>query len=243
MTILRIWAILKSGIKSYFTNTSVHGFRYAVETPNKLLKAYWATCIVLAFGMCAMMALNYFDHLVQNPIISTRQEMVLDDLPPPAISISVPQVQGTTILRMRMANSIRACDPLVNISSSAILGPFLEVTRALNDAIRKTYEPTDEEMIQYKSQLPTSPEFGTFQRFCGAMLPLKKASRKALVKELATLTDNYLLVTDVEAMLDSGLPREKELDGCMENGIIRKWMELISPLKFRETYSMTCSDR
>ena len=248
----RIRNFLKDGAKLYLRQTSVHGFRYALETHEPLLKGFWLLSIFMAF--CACFTLIH-DNLVderEKPTITTNEEILLDDLPAPAFSILVPEVDASAYLRMRMPNSARACDAKVNVSQSEFLKQYLVVTKAIHKAVRKAYVPSDDEVVDFARQMRNQLNYPLYPRFCAAMSELNSTGRSILVKELTSRIDSFLMVSDLEGMVSGLLPaimNGSHPDECDQNktlldsNVVREWMILNAPLAFKENHGYKCSVR
>ena len=202
-------------------------------------------------AFCACFTLIH-DNLVderEKPTITTNEEILLDDLPAPAFSILVPEVDASAYLRMRMPNSARACDAKVNVSRSEFLKQYLVVTKAIHKAVRKAYVPSDDEVVDFARQMRNQLNYPLYPRFCAAMSELNSTGRSILVKELTSRIDSFLMVSDLEGMVSGLLPaimNGSHPDECDQNkttldfNVVREWMILNAPLAFKENHGLQC---
>lgn len=248
----RIRNFVKDGAKLYFRHTSVHGFRYALETHDPILKVFWIISIVLAFFACFTLIHDNLIDEQEKPTITTNEEIILDDLPAPAISILVPEVDASVYLRMRMPNSIRACDPKVNISHSKNLKKYLVVTKAIHKAVRRHYVPSDVEVGEFARHLENHMNSALFPRFCESMLSLNDTEKGNFVAQLTARIDTFLMVPNLDGMINDLLLSEGNYsygDGCnvdrkqLRLDVVKEWMILNAPLSFKERHGFKCSER
>lgn len=246
--------LVRNVAKSYFRNTSIHGFRYTIETPNRFMKLLWILSIVIAFSICFVLISANLEEAELNPTITSTEEIVLDDMPAPAISILAPRKTLYLYSRYRVANSIKACDPKVNISASDSLRPFLKVVKAVNDEVRKVYKPTYTDVSKYQKLLQKTPSIKKiYSRFCTVATALNSSEMEALTERLNDRIDSYLMVNDIKAVLQNEIPQAENItEECNKSfggsslvtGVkIKEWMQLIAPMAYRETQGLKCTKR
>ena len=242
-----------NGLKLYLSNTSIHGFRYAVETPQLHLKTFWVFSIIFAFSSCFMYISDFLGDLRENPTITTNEEFPLDDFPAPAISVLVPQTGYPVGTRYRMANSIRACDPQVNISESPILKPYLQFTKYINDYVRQEYQPNGTDVEQHANIIRENGGDELFKRFCQVLHGLGPIGKESFLKALIDRIDSYLLVTDFQGMIGDLLPKimknEAMLEECeiistnLSMEALRDWLVIKAPAVFKAKHGLACKTR
>ena len=79
-------------IFSYFSETTVHGFRYVAEGENPFEKLLWAAIIVAGFIGCGGFILKSVDGWINTPLETTidRVSMPIEKLDQPAITVCNP---------------------------------------------------------------------------------------------------------------------------------------------------------
>ena len=238
---------------NYFRNTTIHGFRYISETTNPLLKLVWVLSVSAAFALCLSMILANLKEAQLNPTMTITEEVGLDSFPIPAISILAPRQTRSFYSGIRVANSINACDPNVDISKSELLSPFLMVTKTINDQVRSKYVPTAAEIIQYQNLLENDPVKPLYERFCTTVSQMDINERQAFMLELNNRIDSLMLVHNVSSVLEDYIPHnlpilptcQHDLSGpdLLDEGMVQEWMELIAPIAFKDTQRLVCKAR
>ena len=239
-------------VKLYIQNTSIHGFRYALETPYAALKSFWVVSISFAFCACSLLIFSNLKNAQNNPTITTVEEILLNDVSAPAISILVPPAQDEIYIRWRMANSIRACNASVDILKSKKVRKFLAVTKALNALVRKGYYPRTSELKAYGKKLKSMPIARFYERFCDKLRSISSSAKKSFIAKLNAKIDTHMLVTDMEAMIGQMIPNITSnatriacdlAKGKFSLLTMRDWMVVNSPIAFKENQRMTCRNR
>ena len=238
-------------VRPYLQNTSIHGLRYTIETQSRVLKFSWILSILLAFSTCFYMISTNLEEAELNPMLTLTDETFLDDLDAPAISILVPRQTHHFYSRDMVANSIRACDPDVDFSTSEELKFLLVVTKFISDQVRKRYNPTSNEILAYQKILSVGPEREVYRRFCYAMQAMNITERSGFLKKLNSRIDSFLMVNNISTVLRDSIPFQaknsmecgQSLVGSKILPMMKQWMRLVAPLAFRETQYLRCRQR
>ena len=79
----------KKDIIGYFSETTVHGFRYVVEGRNICERVAWSLMIVMGFAFCARVIYDSSQHWYLDPVQTTLDEVSIPvhQLPFPAITV------------------------------------------------------------------------------------------------------------------------------------------------------------
>lgn len=80
---------LQEDLKRYFSETTVHGFRYVVEGRNRLERLVWVLFILFGFTYTAYLVYNAYVDWERHPVQTTIDEVGLpvQELPFPAITL------------------------------------------------------------------------------------------------------------------------------------------------------------
>ena len=83
---------VKNAISSYFSETTVHGFRYVAEGANLCEKLFWGLLISFGFVFSGGIILRSFSDWEQTPLQTTidKVSMPIEDLYQPAITVCNP---------------------------------------------------------------------------------------------------------------------------------------------------------
>ena len=81
--------ILKDGLSKYFTETTVHGFRYVIEGRNIFERGVWVLFIVFGFIFSVLIIWNAFAAWEKTPVHITVDEVSVpvNQIPYPAITV------------------------------------------------------------------------------------------------------------------------------------------------------------
>ena len=109
MTLGKVGEILSKGAKSYSENTTAHGFQYIIASKNRLIRYFWVLNVVVAFVICFVFIGQTLEEAEQHPTITSIVEILIDDLPSPAISILMPKELNRHAYETRMLNTAPAC--------------------------------------------------------------------------------------------------------------------------------------
>ena len=83
---------IKTAISSYFSETTVHGFRYVAEGGNICEKTSWVVLIVIGFILSRCIILRSFTDWEETPLQTTIEQvsMPIEELDQPAITVCNP---------------------------------------------------------------------------------------------------------------------------------------------------------
>ena len=249
MKVILIRKALVDFALQYSQNTSIHGFRYLHQNPHWSSKAFWILSITLAFISCGVLILSNWKEIQENPTITTRDEVGLDDFPLPAISILVPEIDSSRYADLRMANSIRACDPKVNISKSEKFRDYLVATKTMHDLVRKAFKPSTSEVIKFGESLKQQ-NMSTYTRFCTMAIEMPTKDREMFMQKVNDRVDSYLLVNDLSEVLKDSLgdvmvgtihEECNVIGGQLNFTIVEDWMKATAPLAFKGNQGFACN--
>ena len=84
---------IKSAIGSYFSETTVHGFRYVVEGGNICEKVSWVILILIGFVFSGYIIVQSFKDWGETPLQTTidKVSMPIEKLDQPAITVCNPK--------------------------------------------------------------------------------------------------------------------------------------------------------
>ena len=82
----------KEAVSSYFSETTVHGFRYVAEGENICEKLFWIILIIVGFIISSCIIWKSFSDWQDTPLQTTidKVSMPIEDLPQPAITVCHP---------------------------------------------------------------------------------------------------------------------------------------------------------
>ena len=120
---------LKKDLVGYFTETTVHGFRYVVEGRNLLERLMWILFIGFGFGFCGIIFYNAYHNWEDYPVETTIDAVGLpvQELPFPAITVC-----DTKSLQMPRRNRWMFLETLLN--SLELINPK-ELTDQMNPSM------------------------------------------------------------------------------------------------------------
>ena len=109
---------LKNDLVSFFSESTIPGFKYIVEGHNWLERLAWAFFLVLAFGWTGWICLQQVQYWDSHPVETTIDEVGLpvDQLPFPAItvcdkeSLKMPR-KNRWMLVEKLLNSLELINP------------------------------------------------------------------------------------------------------------------------------------
>ena len=101
----------KKSLMDYFSETTVHGFRYIVEGRNILERLVWLIFIVFGFGYSFYVIWQALDYWATHPVETTMDQVgvPIQELPFPAITIC-----DTKSLQMPQRNQWMFIETLLN---------------------------------------------------------------------------------------------------------------------------------
>ena len=103
---------VKNAITSYFSETTVHGFRYVAEGENLCEKLFWGLLISVGFVFSGGIILRSFSDWEQTPLQTTidKVSMPIEELYQPAITVCNPHE-----LQMPLRNRWMYIEKLLNM--------------------------------------------------------------------------------------------------------------------------------
>ena len=103
---------VKNAITSYFSETTVHGFRYVAEGENICEKLFWGLLISVGFVFSGAIILRSFSDWEQTPLQTTidKVSMPIEELYQPAITVCNPHE-----LQMPLRNRWMYIEKLLNM--------------------------------------------------------------------------------------------------------------------------------
>ena len=245
--------LVSRGIKSYFEETSLHGFRYLSVSRSWFFKLFWLASLILAFVCCAYLIALTVAETNDHPIITNVEEVTVNEIASPAISLLVPKTMNFMDYNVRMLNTIKACEPIENRKDNALLTrrAFVTFMALYNSDIRiwKGTEIPDD--LEFLSNV-TSP----FHKFCSALMGKNEDERNNILKKIRGSIDVNSLVYDLDKILDVSLETDDQIGNlkCSTNKAdyhnvadlnrtLFDWINLTSPVRERLTRNITCSER
>lgn len=240
---------IKSAITDYFENTSIHGFRYVSEGRGWLYRLFWIINLVLAFCILYYFANQILQEAEENPTIATIDEVPIDLVPSPAISIMVPNTYDGEGYQTRFLNSIRASDPNVKITDSELLAPLKDLMVNYNNMFLRGYlgSMPPSFTIEAIKELEDAGKITMFRQFCAKVQELADAGQNIynFMYAMNDVADSYFLVGDMEAIMQehfvlSNASRtctiETSTDDALKYQIVSGWLKLHAPIAMRKIY-------
>ena len=115
---------LKKDLVAYFTETTVHGFRYVVEGRNRFEQILWIIFIIGGFGYSTYRIYNSYEYWESHPVETTIDQVgvPVTELPFPTITVC-----DTNALQMPRKNRWMLVETLLN--SLELLNPKEQVEK------------------------------------------------------------------------------------------------------------------
>ena len=240
---------IRAAVRDYFENTSIHGFRYVSESRGWLYRFFWVINLVLAFCILYYFTNQILQEAEENPTIATIDEVPIDLVPSPAISIMVPNAKDGKGYKTRFLNSIRASDPTVKITDSELLAPLKDMVVNFNWMFIRDYLGTMPPAftIEAIKELEKAGKISTFRQFCAKVEELSDGNQNIhnFISGLNDLVDSYFLVDDMEALMEgqltlSNMSRTCSIETSTNNAlnyeITRGFLRLHAPIALRKMY-------
>ena len=136
MVLLRILKQFKNGIKEYFENTTVHGFRYILVARTPIYKFFWIISILATVSLCFLLIGRSLKEASDNPIMTNTEEVEVDQLPLPTISILAPKELDPGLYHKTLLNMVDACNPELNLKEHPMFVSFHKLMPIINEVIR-----------------------------------------------------------------------------------------------------------
>ncbi len=74
-------------LRSYFQETSIHGFHYVGEAGSLHKRLIWATLIIISFTMAALLMRSNLRDTKENPFVTSITTVPVQEVPYPAVSV------------------------------------------------------------------------------------------------------------------------------------------------------------
>ena len=245
------WKTLKHGLRDYSTNTSIHGFRYFVDTKSALYRLAWAVALVCSLTVCRLFISQTLREGELYPTITSVNEVVIDEIPSPAFSILVPKLINYHAYDIRLLNAAPACDSSIDFKNHPVAKYFMDVVKKFNSGIRSrvTSEKYGHTAVNAARKIKQYGLEEEFYWFCSQFKGLSVKEASALYDSLTERVDSSLLSTDLRGILK--IPRTLTEINPQECGLRQtikgtnmpmSWLELVSPIQLRRNYNLTCSN-
>ena len=119
-----LWKALKDEVVTFFSESTIPGFKYVVQGRNRFERATWAVFIAAAFSVAIYGMKDAFEDWEKHPVETTIDEVGLPvhELPFPAITVC-----DTTSLTMPRKNRWKFVEKLLN--SLELVDPEEELKR------------------------------------------------------------------------------------------------------------------
>ena len=128
MLILRVLKYARNGVREYFENTTVHGFRYILFSKAYACKLFWIFSILATVSLCFFLIGKSLQEASENPIMTNTEEILVENLPMPTISISAPKELDADEYFRSLLNFVDAWLIIQQFTTSSILD-----TRIINE--------------------------------------------------------------------------------------------------------------
>ena len=124
---------LKRYVRGYFSETTVHGFRYIIEGRNIYERIAWAIFVVLGFAWSLYIILSAFESWEKHPVQITVDEVSVpvQELPFPAITVC-----DTESLQMPRRNRWMFLEKLLNAAQLKDPENLLNMRNPGNESLR-----------------------------------------------------------------------------------------------------------
>ena len=270
---MQVSRAIKKGVKSYFEATSIHGFRYVIESKSLLFKLFWLTSLVVTFVICFFFIKQTLIEVHHSSILANTEDIGLDEVPFPAISIMVPKTINPTGFDTRLLNIVDACNPRATPENFKPLHRLKPLVRMFNSMIRNETKRTGRIPLDHSKQgnfedfsWVGSQERRVFEKFCISRRGNGSGSTRNISMALNEIVDSHFMQNRswVNHMLSQTLspysrnevarkecqvlePIKQNIMGKKTNNltkiIVLEYLVLYSPLLYREANRITCSSK
>ena len=248
-------ASLVTAFKTYFENTSIHGFQYVAETSNRLFQFFWLLNIFAAFGLLYYLGRDIILDAEANPTITNIKTVLITDTPVPAISFLAPKLYDGNRFYRRILNSVDANNPRLDMTQQQNLAAYRIVATKFNNLVNAySGAGTSEtfEMLESRG-VPT-----LFRKYCAKLQEMLVVQGKSaqdlenLTNELETLVSKYYLATDIETLVGERIKTEDPDYQCdlssppypeFANDASAAWLRIEAPVAFKKHYGITNSEK
>ena len=248
MVLLRILKLFKNGIKEYFENTTVHGFRYILVARTPLFKFFWIISILATVSLCFLLIGRSLKEASDNPIMTNTEEVEVDQLPLPTISILAPKELDPSLYHKTLLNMVDACNPELNLNEHPIFASVHKLLPIINDVIRNaTASSLDKFGAMARYFLPedlfeVDSDFGIFV----SLSEVYPRPVNSYIEVLNDEVDSHFMVGDITSVM-AKIAKTHKIDRStpsqVDQALFRQWMIASSPIRFRRWNRMECSER
>lgn len=240
-----LFPLLFEGIKSYFENTSIHGFQYVIGSKNYVAKVFWAASICLAFFYCSTVVRKAFEEAEQYPTFAYMDEVEIDELKSPAISVLALKDLDEKAYFVKSLNQVDVCDVDLKKSRNPLLNLFQPVVKYLNRVARRPilYQSEYEVYKKVKDRF----DFALYTTFCSMVKNMDAHAFDALIRKAKDSVENVLVVSNVTRLLkdyftDNSTDVPWECDEPMgDTRVLGRWFDLVAPLEHRRQGIFGCT--
>ena len=116
----------KDEIRQYLSETTVHGFRYLVETKSNVERLIWVVVICISVAVCISMVIENVTNTIQNPIITNIETTEIQKVGSLLVNVRITILAlGVCIMRFRViVKPGETCDE-INLDSLHIQANIL----------------------------------------------------------------------------------------------------------------------
>ena len=242
------YAAVSWAVKAYFETTSIHGLRYVNNSHGSLYRVFWVVNLLTAFVLLGILLRQTLDEAEANPTLTNLEEVPIDDVPAPAISILAPKTLREKAYDIRILNSVRACDPNVTAAENPLLKPLVPLMRILKAVIKAYLSRTMPYyyISYYLPQLQSEGKIKLFNEFCAKFTEqAANGSQVAFMEDLSAAIDSTFLVGDIDGVLREKFKLKDESFTCPRYSSQQAaiWVYEYGVVAFKDIYEFGCSDR
>lgn len=248
MVLLRILKQFKNGIKEYFENTTVHGFRYILVARTHVCKLFWVVSILVTVSLCFLLIGQSLKEASDNPIMTTTEEVEVDQLPLPTISVLAPKELDPNMYHRTLLNMVDACNPELELKNLPMFASVHKLIPIINEVIRNATAASLEKygaMAHYflpEDLFDKGSDFGVFASLSKAF----PGPVGSYIEVVNTEVDSHFMVNNISAIMDK-IAKKHNIDRITQSQVdevlFRQWMIASSPIRFRWWNRIECSER
>ena len=254
MVLSKIYTNITDGIRNYFRETSVHGFRYVVDGHGSFFRILWMLVVVVTFMLCGYLVKETLVEMERNPIVTIIEEVDISKIPAPAISVLVHQGDAIeeSLWYKKMFNKFDVCNPKIDMNKHELLAPFLAINSKFNKLIRKQFAGTNLYQSDSIKELRENEKVA-FCAFSNKMMSFgnNDTIRQIYTKQVGNLVDSDFLANDFKEIIKRSLGSEAEYDpiceghknNISEEDTLHEWNSLVLPINYKLYNNYGCSER
>ena len=237
---------LQEGLYKYLENTTIHGFNYVVKSKHVAARVFWVLNVVVAFLICFVIVGKSLEEADAHPTTTESEEVDIEELLAPAVSILAPKNVNTGAFDFRVLNPLDACDPELDVSEHGILRHFLPMIEEFNGKLRLDFRMEMNETWSAKlfEQIRSHFEFDLYPAFCSRMEDLNAEGQHEFVLDLEEVLDSKIFVINATELLVDKLGDTDPSLACSElkhdSYLLQEWMILTTPIRFRSRVGYIC---